>query len=207
MNCIACASINSFAVYASTDAVRCGQVLFINRRVIVTPVVGFIVARSERYYFNGTFKACANYRRRVYGDYGREICMGIFPCCGSLHLVAFIHRFGVDPKIKGKSPLIVGRERFYACGPFQAMQIYALSTASPFKGAVVAAVQTNRTLDVRTGCSVSTYDEKVYTQNDYVGEVIRTVLGLTCSAGALVRLSSKAYSAGRSAARKRDGTK
>jgi sulfite exporter TauE/SafE/copper chaperone CopZ len=65
--------------------------------------------------------------------------LGIFPWLHKLNprIPQFIAKRVNAEKAKNKSPLIVGLlNGFMPCGPLQAMQIYALSTGSPVKGAL-----------------------------------------------------------------------
>jgi sulfite exporter TauE/SafE/plastocyanin len=65
--------------------------------------------------------------------------LGIFPWLRKLNprMPQFIAKRVNAQKAKNKSPLIVGLlNGFMPCGPLQAMQLYALSTGSPVKGAL-----------------------------------------------------------------------
>jgi len=85
-------------------------------------------------------------------------------------------------KRKGKSPLIVGLlNGLMPCGPLQAMQIYALSTGSPFKGAVSMLLFSIGTVPLMFGLgALSSLMTKKFTHKMItVGAVFVTVLGLT----------------------------
>ena len=85
-------------------------------------------------------------------------------------------------KRKSKSPLIVGLlNGFMPCGPLQAMQIYALSTGSPVKGALSMFLFSMGTVPLMFGLgAISSLMGKKFTSKAMsAGAVLVVVLGLS----------------------------
>ncbi|GHV17062.1 hypothetical protein FACS18949_13840 [Clostridia bacterium] len=101
--------------------------------------------------------------------------LGIFP---------FLRRFQLrlpSLRLKSSSPLIVGLlNSLMPCGPLQAMQLYALSTGSPVKGAASMLLFSLGTVPLMFGLgALSSLLTKKFTQKAMtVGAVLVTVLGL-----------------------------
>jgi sulfite exporter TauE/SafE/copper chaperone CopZ len=94
---------------------------------------------------------------------------------------AFSSRISKE-KGKSNSPLIVGLlNGLMPCGPLQAMQLYALSTGSPLKGAVSMLLFSLGTLPLMFGLgALSSLLSKKFTRKVMTaGAVLVTVLGLT----------------------------
>ncbi|MDR1509625.1 MAG: sulfite exporter TauE/SafE family protein [Synergistaceae bacterium] len=115
------------------------SILYNSGRVVSYTIVGGIVgALGSAVSFSGTMKGMV------------QIAAGIFMVIMGLNMLGMFGFLRVlsprlpkflivrmERKKKGKGPLVVGLlNGLMPCGPLQAMQIYALSTGSPLKGAM-----------------------------------------------------------------------
>lgn len=187
VHCIAmCGGINLSQCMPQTDGSPLrASALYNIGRVISYTVVGFIVgALGSVITFNGTFKGVAQIIAGVFMVIMGVNMLGIFPWLRKLTpcMPSFIASRVDAEKRKGKSPLIVGLlNGLMPCGPLQAMQIYALSTGSPFKGAVSMLLFSIGTVPLMFGLgALSSLMTKKFTHKMItVGAVFVTVLGLT----------------------------
>jgi sulfite exporter TauE/SafE/copper chaperone CopZ/plastocyanin domain-containing protein len=110
--------------------------------------------------------------------------LGIFPWLRRLNPrmpKAFALRVNAD-KAKSNSPLVIGLlNGLMPCGPLQAMQIYALSSGSPFTGALSMFLFSMGTVPLMFGLgALSTVLSKKFTHKVMtVGAVLVVVLGLS----------------------------
>ncbi|MDR3311979.1 MAG: sulfite exporter TauE/SafE family protein [Spirochaetaceae bacterium] len=110
--------------------------------------------------------------------------LGIFPSLRSLtpRLPRFFAKKIDAQKEKSRSPLIIGLlNGLMPCGPLQAMQIYALSTGSPVKGALSMLLFSLGTVPLMfaLGAASSLLSKKFTRHVMTAGAVIVAVMGIT----------------------------
>nr|HMM32778.1 sulfite exporter TauE/SafE family protein [Clostridia bacterium] len=153
-------------------------------RVISYTVVGFIVgAIGSAITFSNTLQGILKLIAGVFMIIMGINMLGIFPWLKKLNprMPGFLSRKITAEKSRSKSPLIVGLlNGLMPCGPLQAMQIYALSTGSPFAGALSMLVFSLGTVPLMFGLgALSTILSKKFTRRMMtVGAVLVAVLGL-----------------------------
>ncbi len=146
-------------------------------RVISYTAVGFIVgALGSVISFTQTTQGVLKLLAGVFMVIMGVNMLGIFPFLRKLTLRL--------PHIDSgsKSPLIVGLlNGFMPCGPLQAMQLYALSTGSPVKGAVSMLLFSLGTVPLMFGLGAlsSVLSKKFAHKAMTVGAVLVVVLGLS----------------------------
>lgn len=154
-------------------------------RVISYTVAGFLVgAFGSVITLGGAFKGIVQIIAGVFMVIMGINMLGIFPWFRKLtpRMPSFIAMKVNAEKGKSKSPLIVGLlNGLMPCGPLQAMQIYALSTGSPVKGAISMLIFSLGTVPLMFGLgALSSLVSKKFTHKVMtVGAVFVTVLGLT----------------------------
>lgn len=154
-------------------------------RVISYTVVGFIVgALGSVITLGGVLKGAVQIIAGMFMVIMGVNMLGIFPWLYKLtpRMPSFIASRVNAEKGKSKSPLIIGLlNGLMPCGPLQAMQIYALSTGSPIKGAVSMLLFSIGTVPLMFGLgALSSLLTKKFTHKVVtVGAVFVTVLGLT----------------------------
>jgi sulfite exporter TauE/SafE/copper chaperone CopZ len=146
-------------------------------RVISYTAVGFIVgALGSVISFTQTTQGILKLLAGVFMIIMGINMLGIFPSLRKLTLRLPHIRNG------SKSPLIVGLlNGLMPCGPLQAMQLYALSTGSPIKGAISMLLFSLGTVPLMFGLgALSTVLSKKFAHKAMtVGAVLVVVLGLT----------------------------
>lgn len=187
VHCIAmCGGINLSQCIPQTggNPLR-ASVLYNLGRVISYTVVGFMVgAFGSVITLDGAFKGIIQIVAGVFMVIMGVNMLGIFPWLRKLtpRMPSFIAKKVNAGKGKSKSPLIVGLlNGLIPCGPLQAMQIYALSTGSPVKGAVSMLLFSLGTVPLMFGLgALSSLISKKFTHKVMTaGAVFVTVLGLT----------------------------
>jgi sulfite exporter TauE/SafE/copper chaperone CopZ len=154
-------------------------------RVISYTVVGFIVgALGSVINFSNTAQGVLKLVAGVFMVIMGVNMLGIFPWLRKLtpRMPKIFARKINTGKSKSKSPLIVGLlNGLMPCGPLQAMQIYALSTGSPFAGALSMLLFSLGTVPLMFGLgALSSILSKKFTQKVMVaGAVLVAVLGLS----------------------------
>jgi len=115
------------------------SLLYNGGRVISYTVIGGVVgAIGSVFSLSGRARGFIQLAAGVFMVIMGVTMLGIFPFLRTLtpRLPGFITDKLDAAKAKSKSPLIIGLlNGFMPCGPLQAMQVYALSTGSPVKGA------------------------------------------------------------------------
>jgi len=146
-------------------------------RVVSYTVVGAVVgAVGSVITFGGAFRGIIQIIAGVFMVIMGINMLGIFPFLRKLTL-----RFPAL-NTNGKSPIVVGLlNGLMPCGPLQAMQLYALSTGSAFKGALSMFIFSIGTVPLMFGLgALSSVITKKFTRKVMtVGAVLVTVLGLT----------------------------
>lgn len=154
-------------------------------RIISYTVIGFIVgALGSTVTFStttqGVFKLIAGIFMLIMGIN----MLGIFPWLRTLNprMPKILTRKINERKVGNKSPFYVGLlGGLMPCGPLQAMQIYALSTGSPFSGALSMMLFSLGTVPLMFGFGAlstilsGTFTKKIMT----IGAVLVVVLGLS----------------------------
>jgi sulfite exporter TauE/SafE/copper chaperone CopZ len=154
-------------------------------RVISYTVVGFIVgALGSAIDFSNTAQGILKLIAGVFMVIMGVNMLGIFPWLRKLtpRMPKIFARKIDSGKSKSKSPLIVGLlNGLMPCGPLQAMQIYALSTGSPFAGALSMLLFSLGTVPLMFGLgALSSILSKKFTQKVMMaGAVLVVVLGLS----------------------------
>jgi|GEM_PF-18635 len=154
-------------------------------RVISYTVVGFIVgALGSVINFSNTAQGVLKLVAGVFMVIMGVNMLGIFPWLRKLtpRMPKIFARKINTGKSKSNSPLIVGLlNGLMPCGPLQAMQIYALSTGSPFAGALSMLLFSLGTVPLMFGLgALSSILSKKFTQKVMVaGAVLVAVLGLS----------------------------
>ncbi len=153
-------------------------------RVISYTVVGFIVgALGSTITFSSTAQGVLKLIAGVFMVIMGLNMLGIFPWLRKLtprmpgSLTANVHARGAN-----KGPLVVGLlNGLMPCGPLQAMQIYALSTGSPVKGALSMLLFSLGTVPLMFGLGAlsSLLSKRFARRVMTVGAVLVAVLGLS----------------------------
>ncbi len=154
-------------------------------RVISYTVVGFIVgALGSAINFSNTAQGVLKLVAGVFMVIMGVNMLGIFPWLRKLtpRMPKIFARKINTGKSKSNCPLVVGLlNGLMPCGPLQAMQIYALSTGSPFAGALSMLLFSLGTVPLMFGLgALSSILSKKFTQKVMVaGAVLVAVLGLS----------------------------
>lgn len=173
------------AVQGSRTAALRPAFLYNLGRVISYTVVGFIVgALGSAINFSNTAQGILKLIAGVFMVIMGINMLGLFPWIRKLNprMPKFFARKINSEKSKSKSPLIVGLlNGLMPCGPLQAMQIYALSTGSPFAGALSMLLFSLGTVPLMFGLgALSSILSKKFTHKVMtVGAVLVVVLGLS----------------------------
>ena len=192
VHCVAmCGGINLSQCIPQNEAHEQGKLsalrptfLYNLGRVISYTFVGFIVgAIGSAITFSNTLQGILKLIAGVFMVIMGINMLGIFPWLKKLNprMPKFLSRKITAEKSRSKSPLIVGLlNGLMPCGPLQAMQIYALSTGSPFAGALSMLVFSLGTVPLMFGLgALSTILSKKFTRRMMtVGAVLVAVLGL-----------------------------
>ena len=193
VHCVAmCGGINLSQCIPQNEAHEQGKLsalrptfLYNLGRVISYTVVGFIVgAIGSAITFSNTLQGILKLIAGVFMVIMGINMLGIFPWLKKLNprMPKFLSRKITAEKSMSKSPLIVGLlNGLMPCGPLQAMQIYALSTGSPFTGALSMLVFSLGTVPLMFGLgALSTILSKKFTRRMMTaGAVLVAVLGLS----------------------------
>ncbi len=154
-------------------------------RVISYTAVGFIVgALGSAINFSNTAQGILKLIAGVFMVIMGVNMLGIFPWLRKLtpRMPKIFARKIDAEKSKSKSPLIVGLlNGLMPCGPLQAMQIYALSTGSPFAGALSMLLFSLGTVPLMfiLGALSSILSKKFTHKVMMAGAVLVVVLGLS----------------------------
>ncbi len=155
-------------------------------RVISYTAVGFVVgAAGSVFTFSNTVQGFIKLGAGVFMVILGLNMLDLFPWMRRLSLSMPVFRGcagGCSSAKSSKSPLIVGLlNGFMPCGPLQAMQLYALSTGSPVKGALSMLVFALGTLPLMLGLgALSAALAKKHLHNMMTaGAVLVAVLGLS----------------------------
>lgn len=186
VHCIAmCGGINLSQCIPQTGSnpLR-ASILYNLGRVISYTTVGFIVgALGSAITLSGVFKGIIQIAAGLFMVVLGFNMLGLFPSLRKFapRIPSIISKKVNAEKARSKSPLIVGLlNGLMPCGPLQAMQIYALSTGSPVKGAVSMLLFSLGTVPLMFGIGVlsSILTKKFTHKMMTVGAVFVTVLGL-----------------------------
>ncbi|GHU91267.1 hypothetical protein FACS1894202_12410 [Clostridia bacterium] len=187
VHCIAmCGGINLSQCIPKTEGspVRSSLLYNIGRVVSYTVIGGIVGAIGSVITFSGAFKGVVQILAGVFMVIMGVNMLDIFPWLRKFQPRlprAFSSRISRE-KGKSNSPLIVGLlNGLMPCGPLQAMQLYALSTGSPLKGAVSMLLFSLGTVPLMFGLgALSSLLSKKFTRKVMTaGAVLVTVLGLT----------------------------
>lgn len=154
-------------------------------RVVSYTVVGFVVgAFGSAFTFSSTVQGILKLMAGVFMVVMGINMLDIFPWMRKLvpTLPGWLGRKARKKAGASKSPLIVGLlNGLMPCGPLQAMQLYALSTGSPFQGALSMLIFSLGTLPLMFGLgALGTFLTKKSTHKIMTaGAVLVVVLGLS----------------------------
>ncbi|HBD00623.1 MAG TPA: heavy metal transporter, partial [Lachnoclostridium sp.] len=154
-------------------------------RVISYTAVGFLVgALGSVVTFSNTLQGVLKLAAGVFMVIMGINMLGIFPWLRRLNprMPQIFARKIDKEKSKSGSPLIVGLlNGLMPCGPLQAMQIYALSTGSPFSGALSMFLFSLGTVPLMFGLGAlsSALGKKFTSKVMTVGAVLVVVLGMS----------------------------
>jgi sulfite exporter TauE/SafE/copper chaperone CopZ/plastocyanin domain-containing protein len=154
-------------------------------RVISYTAVGFLVgALGSVVTFSNTLQGVLKLAAGVFMVIMGINMLGIFPWLRRLNprMPQIFARKIDKEKSKSSSPLIVGLlNGLMPCGPLQAMQIYALSTGSPFSGALSMFLFSLGTVPLMFGLGAlsSALGKKFTSKVMTVGAVLVVVLGMS----------------------------
>lgn len=154
-------------------------------RVISYTTIGFIVgALGSAITFSNAMQGGLKLLAGVFMVVMGVSMLGIFPWLHRLvpRMPRFLARKIDTEKSASKSPLIVGLlNGLIPCGPLQAMQVYALSTGSPFAGALSMFLFSAGTVPLMFGLgALSTILSRKFTRRIMTaGAVLVVVLGLS----------------------------
>jgi sulfite exporter TauE/SafE/copper chaperone CopZ len=159
-------------------------ILYNGGRVVSYAIVGAVVGGlGSLISLDGMFKGLIQLIAGVFMLIMGLNMLGVFPGLRRLvpHLPKGIAGRIENGKHRSKSPLIIGLlNGLMPCGPLQAMQLYALSTASPVKGALSMFLFALGTVPLMFGLGVlSSLLTKKFTKRIMtVGAVLVMILGL-----------------------------
>lgn len=152
-------------------------------RVISYTVIGGIVGEIGKVVsFSGTMKGIVQILAGVFMVIMGINLLGVFPGLRKLNPrmpKIFANKLYLDRN--NKSPLYIGiLNGFMPCGPLQAMQLYALSTGSPLKGALSMFLFSIGTVPLMFGIgAISSFLNKKFTEKMMkVSAVLVIVMGL-----------------------------
>jgi len=172
-------------------------------RVISYTVVGFLVgAMGSVVSFSGALKGIVQLVAGVFMIIMGLNLLNLFPWLRKLNpRMPKIFARKINEQKAGKSPLIVGLlNGLMPCGPLQAMQLYALSTGSPIKGALSMLLFSLGTVPLMFGLgALSSFLSKKFTHKMMsVSAVLVIFLGISMfsSGAALSGLSLPSLAAG-----------
>jgi len=186
VHCVAmCGGINlSQTAVASYGSPLRASVLYNAGRVLSYTAVGAAVgAIGSVVTFGGAFRGIVQIVAGAFMVLMGVNMLGIFPWLRRLmpRMPSFIAGKAEREKAKSSSPLIVGLlNGLMPCGPLQAMQIYALSTGSPLRGAASMLAFSLGTVPLMFGLgALSSLLTKKHSRSIMsAGAVFVTVLGL-----------------------------
>lgn len=153
-------------------------------RVISYTAVGFVVGGlGSLITFSNTMQGTIKLIAGIFMIIMGLNMLGIFPWLRRFQpRLPFLFSHSIENKKVGKGPLLVGLlNGLMPCGPLQAMQIYALSTGSPFAGALSMFLFSLGTVPLMFGLgALSSYLGKRFTNKILtVGAVLVVVLGMS----------------------------
>lgn len=153
-------------------------------RVISYTAVGFVVGGlGSLITFSNTMQGTIKLIAGIFMIIMGLNMLGIFPWLRRFQpRIPFLFSHSIENKKVGKGPLLVGLlNGLMPCGPLQAMQIYALSTGSPFAGALSMFLFSLGTVPLMFGLgALSSYLGKRFTNKILtVGAVLVVVLGMS----------------------------
>lgn len=153
-------------------------------RVISYTAVGFVVGGlGSLITFSNTMQGTIKLIAGIFMIIMGLNMLGIFPWLRRFQpRIPFLFSNSIENKKVGKGPLLVGLlNGLMPCGPLQAMQIYALSTGSPFAGALSMFLFSLGTVPLMFGLgALSSYLGKRFTNKILtVGAVLVVVLGMS----------------------------
>lgn len=165
-------------------ALRPSLLYNLGRVISYTAVGGIVGALGSAITFSGGMRGIMQLIAGVFMVIMGINMLGIFPWLRKLNprMPKIFARKIDSKKSSSKSPLIVGLlNGLMPCGPLQAMQIYALSTGSPFAGALSMLLFSLGTVPLMFGIgALSSVLTKKFTHKVMtVGAVLVVVLGLS----------------------------
>jgi len=165
-------------------ALRPGILYNLGRVISYTAVGAIVGALGSVISFSGAFKGIIQLLGGVFMVIMGLNMLGVFPWlrCLSPHMPKIFARKIQSEKAESKSPLYVGLlNGLMPCGPLQAMQLYALSTGSPVRGALSMLVFSLGTVLLMFGLgALSSFLSKKFTRKVMTaGAVLVVVLGLS----------------------------
>ena len=168
----------------SGTAVLLPSVLYNSGRVISYTVIGGIVgAVGSVVSFSGTMKGVVQLAAGVFMIIVGLNMLNLFPGLRRLTpRMPKVFAKKINQQKSGKSPFIVGLlNGLMPCGPLQAMQLYALSTGSPVKGALSMLLFSLGTVPLMFGLgALSTFLSRKFTAKMMtVSAVLVVVLGIS----------------------------
>lgn len=168
----------------SGTAVLLPSVLYNSGRVISYTVIGGIVgAVGSVVSFSGTMKGVVQLAAGVFMIIVGLNMLNLFPGLPRLTpRMPKVFAKKINQQKSGKSPFIVGLlNGLMPCGPLQAMQLYALSTGSPVKGALSMLLFSLGTVPLMFGLgALSTFLSRKFTAKMMtVSAVLVVVLGIS----------------------------
>jgi sulfite exporter TauE/SafE/copper chaperone CopZ/plastocyanin domain-containing protein len=165
-------------------AMRPGLLYNLGRVISYTAVGAIVGALGAVISFSGTFKGIIQLLAGVFMVIMGLNMLGVFPWLRRLspRMPKIFARKIRSEKAESKSPLYVGLlNGLMPCGPLQAMQLYALSTGSPFRGALSMLVFSLGTVPLMfaLGALSSILSRKFTRRVMTAGAVLVVVLGLS----------------------------
>lgn len=160
------------------------SILYNLGRVISYTAVGFVVGGlGSLITFSNTMQGTIKLIAGIFMIIMGLNMLGIFPWLRRFQpRLPILFSHSIENKKVGKGPLLVGLlNGLMPCGPLQAMQIYALSTGSPFAGALSMFLFSLGTVPLMFGLgALSSYLGKRFTNKILtVGAVLVVVLGMS----------------------------
>lgn len=154
-------------------------------RVLSYTLIGAVVgALGSVFSLSGALKGAVQLGAGIFMIIMGINMLGVFPALRKINprMPKFIARFIHTEKSGSNSPLYVGLlNGLMPCGPLQAMQLYALSTGDPLKGALSMFLFSLGTTPLMFGLgTLSSFLSKKFTQKVMiVGAALVVVLGLS----------------------------
>lgn len=153
-------------------------------RVLSYTAVGFVVGGlGSLVTFSNTMQGMIKFIAGIFMIIMGLNMLGIFPWLRRFHpRVPFLFAHSLENQKVGRGPLFVGLlNGLMPCGPLQAMQVYALSTGSPFDGAFSMFLFSLGTVPLMFGLgALSSFLGKKFTNKILTaGAVLVVVLGMS----------------------------